>query len=175
MKNFDIKQWRFNHVIMENILYEPVNEARWKKGEKITITTKSGETHTGTVEVASPLVLKTGPDKNDTIVKFGRDVKKVVKESINEGKNSAVWTSPKTGKSYDIQKNGNRWEMDIMKKGSSIYDKVTTIKRKTPQELKDWLDGYKIDSQWMEHLLESVNEGEKEALLGDPEKYGLKE
>ena len=82
-----------------------------------------------------------------------------VMESVNEGKNSAVWTSPKTGKSYDIQKNGNRWEMDIMKKGSSIYDKVTTIKRKTPQELKDWLDGYKIDSQWMEHLLESVNEG----------------
>lgn len=26
MKNFDIKQWRFNRVIMENILYESVNE-----------------------------------------------------------------------------------------------------------------------------------------------------
>ena len=52
-----------------------------------------------------------------------------ISESINKSKNSAVWTSPKTGKSYDIQKNGNRWEMDIMKKGSSIYDKVTTIKK----------------------------------------------
>ena len=88
--------------------------------------------------------------------KYGKSIKF---ESVNEGKNSASWTSPKTGKSYDIQKNGNRWEMDIMKKGSSIYDKVTTIKRKTPQELKDWLDGYKIDSKWMEHLLKSVNEG----------------
>ena len=93
-----------------------------------------------------------------TILVDPKDLEMNPNESVNEGKNSASWTSPKTGKSYDIQKNGNRWEMDIMKKGSSIYDKVTTIKRKTPQELKDWLDGYKIDSKWMEHLLKSVNE-----------------
>jgi len=83
-------------------------------------------------------------------------LKEIIREEIqklNEGKTSAAWTDKKTGKQYDVQKSGNRWEMDIMKKGASIYDKVVTIKRKTPQEIKDWLDGYKIDSSAMDHLV----------------------
>jgi len=59
------------------------------------------------------------------------------------------YTDNKTGKQYDIQKNGNKFEMDIIKKGSSIYAKSITIKRSTLLELKNWLDGYNIESNWI--------------------------
>jgi hypothetical protein len=89
--------------------------------------------------------------------KVAENLARKLKESVNEG-NSTLFTDKKTGKTYDIQKNGRRWEMDIMKPGASIYSKSITIKRTSPSELKDWLDGYKIDSSWMNHLVESVNE-----------------
>jgi hypothetical protein len=80
---------------------------------------------------------------------------------VNEGKTSAVYTDPKTGKEYDLQyvSSKKRWELDIMKKGASIYSNaITTIKRNTLAEIQEWLDGYKIDSSWTKSL-ESVNEG----------------
>ena len=84
----------------------------------------------------------------------------VIKESVvTEGKTSAVYTDPKTGKGYDLQyvSSKKRWELDIMKKGASIYSNaITTIKRDTLAEIQEWLDGYKIDSSWTKGLSESV-------------------
>ena len=80
---------------------------------------------------------------------------------VNEGKTSAVYTDPKTGKGYDLQyvSSKKRWELDIMKKGASIYSNaITTIKRNTLAEIQEWLDGYKIDSNWTKGLSESVTE-----------------
>ena len=39
--------------------------------------------------------------------------------------------------------------MDITKKDSSIYDKITTIKRDYIDDIIDWLEGYNIDSSWV--------------------------
>jgi len=78
---------------------------------------------------------------------------------VTEGKTSAVYTDPKTGKGYDLQyvSSKKRWELDIMKKGASIYSNaITTIKRDTLAEIQEWLDGYKIDSSWTKGLSESV-------------------
>ena len=83
----------------------------------------------------------------------------VVESTINEGKTSAVYKDPKTGKGYDLQyvSGKKRWELDVMKKDASIYSNaITTIKRDTLKEIQDWLDGYKIDSKWTKGLSESV-------------------
>ena len=84
---------------------------------------------------------------------------------VTEGKTSAVYTDPKTGKGYDLQyvSSKKRWELDIMKKGASIYSNaITTIKRNTLAEIQEWLDGYKIDSSWTKGLSESVDEKYRE-------------
>jgi hypothetical protein len=105
-------------------------------------------------------------------------------DGLNEG-NSTLYKDSNTGKQYDIQKSGNKWEMDITKKDASIYDQnaTSTIKRDSPAELKDWLDGYKIDSSWMSHLVKE-NEGldQKEQIKfyntvkpGDTVKYNGKD
>ena len=61
------------------------------------------------------------------------------------------YVDKKTGKQYDVQKNGNKWEMDIIKKDISIYSKTVTIKRTTLLELKNWLESYNIESNWIKH------------------------
>ena len=73
----------------------------------------------------------------------------------------SVYTDPNTGKNYDLQyvSSKNRWELDIMKKDSSIYDKITTIKRDHIDDIIDWLDGYNIDSSW---VIPKVNEAKEE-------------
>ena len=85
---------------------------------------------------------------------------KMFNESVvTEGKTSAAYIDPKTGKGYDLQyvSSKKRWELDIMKKGASIYSSaITTIKRDTLKEIQDWLDGYKIDSKWTQGLSESL-------------------
>ena len=75
--------------------------------------------------------------------------------SMNEDLNEAIYTDPNTGKSYDLQHDSskNRWELDIIKKDSSIYDKIVTIKRKTVEEIIDWLEGYNIDSSWVKKII----------------------
>ena len=87
-------------------------------------------------------------------------VKETMDESaVTEGKTSAAYIDPKTGKGYDLQyvSSKKRWELDIMKKGASIYSSaITTIKRDTLKEIQDWLDGYKIDSKWTKGLSESL-------------------
>ena len=76
---------------------------------------------------------------------------------LDEDKTSAVYTDPNTGKKYILQyvSTKKRWELDIMKKDASIYSNaITTIKRDTIGEIKDWLDGYNIDSTWIKGLTE---------------------
>ena len=78
---------------------------------------------------------------------------------VTEGKSYAVYKDPNTGKGYDLQYvySKKRWELDIMKKGASIYSSaITTIKRDTLAEIQEWLDGYNIDSSWTKGLSESV-------------------
>ena len=80
----------------------------------------------------------------------------VFNESKQININEAVYTDPNTGKSYDLQfvSSKNRWELDIMKKGASIYSSaITTIKRKTVEEIIDWLERYNIDSSWVKKSL----------------------
>ena len=87
------------------------------------------------------------------------DNAKMDESVITEGKTSAVYTDPNTGKKYDLQyvSTKKRWELDIMKKGASIYSSaITTIKRDTLAEIQEWLDGYNIDSSWTKGLSESV-------------------
>jgi hypothetical protein len=87
----------------------------------------------------------------------------LLEEEVNSGDlnklNESIYTDPNTGKSYDLQyvSSKNRWELDITKKNSSIYDKVITIKRETVEEIIDWLEGYNIDSSWVK---KSLNEAE---------------
>ena len=108
------------------------------------------------------------------------DFESVIIESVvTEGKTSAVYKDPKTGKGYDLQyvSSKKRWELDIMKKGASMYSSaITTIKRDTLKEIQDWLDGYKIDSKWTKGLSESVvTEGKMpNKLIGNDEIVFLK-
>ena len=85
------------------------------------------------------------------------------KKYLSEGKllKEAIYTDPNTGKSYDLQfvSTKNRWELDVMKKGASIYSSaITTIKRETVEEIIDWLEGYNIDSSWVKKSLEESKE-----------------
>tara|TARA_Y100000385_G_scaffold31036_1_gene29284 strand:- start:291 stop:596 length:306 start_codon:yes stop_codon:yes gene_type:complete len=73
--------------------------------------------------------------------------------------NESTYTDPNTGKSYDLQfvSSKNRWELDIMKKGASIYSNaITTIKRETVEEIIDWLEGYNIDSSWVRDEIDNI-------------------
>jgi hypothetical protein len=87
----------------------------------------------------------------------------MLEEEVNSGDlnklNESIYTDPNTGKSYDLQyvSSKNRWELDITKKNSSIYDKVITIKRETVEEIIDWLEGYNIDSSWVKKSLNEEN------------------
>jgi len=98
---------------------------------------------------------------------LGREItdKELFSESIDEAAISeSVYTDPNTGKNYDLQyvSSKNRWELDIMKKDSSIYDKITTIKRDHIDDIIDWLDGYNIDSSW---VIPKVNESVVEKVM----------
>ena len=101
-------------------------------------------------QINSLLKKHTGDHKTGTM--FNEDV-------IVEGKTSASYKDPKTGKGYslDYYSSKKRWELDVMKKNASIYSNaITTIKRDTLAEIQEWLDGYKIDSSWTKGLSESV-------------------
>ena len=86
-----------------------------------------------------------------------------MRESLSE----AIYTDPNTGKSYDLQHDSskNRWELDIIKKDSSIYDKIVTIKRETVEEIIDWLEGYNIDSSWVKKSLNETNKISDDKLM----------
>ena len=85
--------------------------------------------------------------------------------------NESTYTDPNTGKSYDLQfvSSKNRWELDIMKKGASIYSNaVTTIKRETVEEIIDWLEGYNIDSSWVKKSLDEAKKKKKKEKKDPP-------
>jgi hypothetical protein len=64
--------------------YESVNEAKYKVGDTITVIRKDGKKYKGKVEKLNPLKLRT--DSTSTVVLPNPTIKKVVKESVNEGK-----------------------------------------------------------------------------------------
>lgn len=102
---------------------------------------------------------------------YNESISKSVNEAgvIVEGKTSASYKDPKTGKGYtlDYYPGKKRWELGIMKKNASIYSNaITTIKRDTLAEIQEWLDGYKIDSRWTKGLSESVNEAASKEAMG---------
>jgi len=65
-------------------LEESVNEAKYKVGDTITVIRKDGMKYKGKVEKLNPLKLRT--DSTSTVVLPNPMIKKVVKESVNEGK-----------------------------------------------------------------------------------------
>jgi ribosomal protein L21E len=173
---------------------ESVNEARWTKGEKITITTKRGETYTGTVEVASPLVLRTGPKENDIIMKFGRDVKKVVKESVNEGPDHTSgltikgrgfdWKKEDKQAAYTLHRLANnvgsgKAEEFLSKHNIDLKLLAKAISQKTIDKytLRDIVNGkahkYDVKKFMKQFVKESVNEAKKYK-KGDKLKIKLK-
>lgn len=106
--------------------------------------------------------LKSGKDVVGKSLKYAGQEEWILakgKWKIEESLSEAIYTDPNTGKSYDLQHDSskNRWELDIIKKDSSIYDKIVTIKRETVEEIIDWLEGYNIDSSWVK---KSLNEKE---------------
>ena len=64
-------------------MYESVNEAKYKVGDTITVIRKDGMKYKGKVEKLNPLKLRT--DSTSTVVLPNPMIKKVVKESVNEG------------------------------------------------------------------------------------------
>jgi len=174
---FDIEDWEIAWADAQNesVVTEATN---FKVGDKVEITKSIQDAEhdeTGHLYDFNPgdKVEITNADKHSYQFKyldkspderywaFRKEFKaNVIKESVvTEGKTSAVYTDPKTGKGYDLQyvSSKKRWELDIMKKGASIYSNaITTIKRDTLAEIQEWLDGYKIDSSWTKGLSESV-------------------
>jgi len=149
--------------VIGEIVKEDLEEAsglEFKVGDKVTylghpgVITKSGTDIMDRPQYSVSYNKGTGDTKATNIYNKGGEIKKAISETTKD--NSSSYKDSNTGKQYDIQKSGNKWEMDIMKKGASIYDQnaITTIKRDSPAELKDWLDGYKIDSSWMSHLVD---------------------
>lgn len=68
---------------MYDVMDESVNEAKYKVGDTITVIRKDGMKYKGKVEKLNPLKLRT--DSTSTVVLPNPTIKKVVKESINEG------------------------------------------------------------------------------------------
>ena len=104
-----------------------------------------------------------GPGEKEWVddeMSMNEDLESLDETTISE----SVYTDPNTGKNYDLQyvSSKNRWELDIMKKDSSIYDKITTIKRDHIDDIIDWLDGYNIDSSW---VMPKVNESVVEKVM----------
>ena len=148
---FDIEDWEIAWADAQNesVVTEATN---FKVGDKVEITKSIQDAEhdeTGHLYDFNPgdKVEITNADKHSYQFKyldkspderywaFRKEFKaNVIKESVvTEGKTSAVYTDPKTGKGYDLQyvSSKKRWELDIMKKGASIYSNaITTIKNK---------------------------------------------
>ena len=159
MKKFNIKEWKdkFLNEAARIVLINPTHSNNF-----IKTVIYSGPNRDADKEVEK-LNAKLPKSQKEN----GFYWKIITFESVNEGKTSAVYTDPKTGKGYDLQyvSSKKRWELDIMKKGASIYSNaITTIKRNTLAEIQEWLDGYKIDSSWTKGLSESDNANKMELL-----------
>ena len=78
-------------------------------------------------------------------------VREVMLEKLVEGKkeHTYLWVNPKNKKEYDLQRVGSKWEMGIRKVGDLSWSKPVTIKRDTLDQIKDWLEGYKIPTKWI--------------------------
>lgn len=78
-------------------------------------------------------------------------VREIMLEKMDEGKkeHTYLWVNPKNKKEYDLQRVGSKWEMGIRKMGDLSWSKPVTIKRDTLDQIKDWLNGYKIPTKWI--------------------------
>jgi hypothetical protein len=84
LKDF-IKNYILSRDQYHKYKFESVNEAKYKVGDTITVTLKGGKkVIKGKVEKINPLKIRTSP--SDTVVLGNHLIKKVVKESVNEGK-----------------------------------------------------------------------------------------
>ena len=143
MDNFDYKKY--------------IKEGKLLKEHTVTFSKEE----MATLHNDGKLIKKDEEGKDHTYVYSEGEVKL---ESLNE----AIYTDPNTGKSYDLQfvSTKNRWELDVMKKGASIYSSaITTIKRETVEEIIDWLEGYNIDSSWVKKSLKEDRKYNQEELL----------
>ena len=166
------KEEEVNSIILESVVTEAIHWAdnkKYEKYEKIPVTHKYFDFWKK--KIKSFYKEKSVKQMADEFRIHPRSINVIIydylamepgfklKSVVNEGKTSAVYTDPKTGKGYDLQyvSSKKRWELDVMKKGASIYSNaITTIKRNTLAEIQEWLDGYKIDSSWTKGLSESA-------------------
>jgi hypothetical protein len=176
------KEEEINSIILESVVTETIHWAddkKYQKYEKIPVTHKNFDFWKK--KIKSFYKEKSVKQMADEFRIHPRSINVIIydylamepgfklKSVVTEGKTSAVYTDPKTGKGYDLQyvSSEKRWELDVMKKGASIYSNaITTIKRNTLAEIQEWLDGYKIDSSWTKGLSESlVTEASKDRMI----------
>ena len=161
----------------ESVVKEAIDFAGWvaidHKGKRLEIK-KSEAKDLYNAKLLAIKKLKVPKSKESMLAikpAYNESISKSVNEAgvIVEGKTSASYKDPKTGKGYtlDYYPGKKRWELNIMKKNASIYSNaITTIKRDTLAEIQEWLDGYKIDSRWTKGLSESVNEAASKEAMG---------
>ena len=161
----------------ESVVKEAIDFAGWvaidHKGKRLEIK-KSEAKDLYNAKLLAIKKLKVPKSKESMLAikpAYNESISKSVNEAgvIVEGKTSASYKDPKTGKGYtlDYYPGKKRWELGIMKKNASIYSNaITTIKRDTLAEIQEWLDGYKIDSRWTKGLSESVNEAASKEAMG---------
>jgi len=103
---------------------ESVNEAKYKVGDTITVIRKDGMKYKGKVEKLNPLKLRT--DSTSTVVLPNPMIKKVVKESVNEGKKRYYQQDRVGSAKYTISYHDGKKKH---KDGSDFFD-IQTFKNK---------------------------------------------
>jgi hypothetical protein len=63
--------------------------------------------------------------------------------------NESVYLDPRSNKELSLQKVGDKWEIDIRKKGDTSFSKPVTIKRDTLEQIKDWCKQYNLPTDWI--------------------------
>ena len=101
-----------------------VNEAKYKVGDTITVIRKDGMKYKGKVEKLNPLKLRT--DSTSTVVLPNPMIKKVVKESVNEGKKRYYQQDRVGSAKYTISYHDGKKKH---KDGSDFFD-IQTFKNK---------------------------------------------
>jgi len=132
----------------------PANE-QWSESfyetiEKMDMTDTARKYINKELDKIDPIEQYNGPNPINAAKQFVKDtIKKFKEQAKSSALDESVYFDPKSNKELSLQKVGNKWEIDIRKKGDMSFSKPVTIKRDTLEQIKDWCKQYNLPTDWI--------------------------